>query len=144
MYLLKSTNTLLGTQSLQTFTKIHLDVDRVAKDNLRKYGTAYHVNTSGVPLTTLEREAQWERNFQKYELTPEQIATVIVPYYRRPEDPDHLKLKLSEDVEALDQDEEERLRDDEREEQRTRKSEDYYRQHFLHTVVKLLPSAKGV
>ena len=115
-----------------------MDVDRVAKDNLRKYGTAYYVNTSGVPLTTLEREAQWESNFQKYELTPEQIAAVTVPYYRRPEDPDHLKLKMSEAVETLDQDEEERLRDDEREEQRTRKSEDYYRQHFLHTVVKLL------
>ena len=136
--LCQRTKTLLGVQSLQTFTRIHLKVDRVAKDNRRKYGTDYYVNTSGIPLTTLQREAQWEENFQKYELSPEEIAHIRVPYYRRPEDPEHLKLKMAEDIEELGQDEEECLRDAQREEQRTKKSEEYYRQHFLPLVTKIL------
>ena len=136
--LCQRTKVLLGIQALQTFTGIHLEADRVKKDNRRKYDTDYFVNRSGIPLSTFERQTQWEENSAKYGLTPKQIREIKVPYYRRPEDPDHLRLKKEEAIEDLVEAEEFLLQQYELDKQRNAKSETYYRKHFIPKVEFLL------
>ena len=124
-------------QSLQTFTKIHVNVDRVAKDNLARYGKEYYVNTTGIPLSEAEIEREWEANFQKYGLSKKEIEETRVPYYRRSEDPEHLRLKKSEQIQDLEEDEELALKYFEKEVAREKRSEQYYRKHFLPHVLSL-------
>ena len=95
------TKKLIGMGALQTFTGIHLDVDRVARDNRRRYKTDYVVNKSGVRKPESQIEQEWEHNERKYGLSAGEIKRTVIPYFRRPDDPQHIALKQNEKVKKL-------------------------------------------
>ena len=72
----------MGQQSLGGFLGLHVDIDRISKDNgkkqgTRKYGTV--LINMGDKMTPEEREVKKKRNQEEYGLTQEYIDFLKLP-----------------------------------------------------------------
>lgn len=79
------TQRLLGQQSLGDFMGLHLNLERVFQDNMKRTGVTrknnFIINTSNNP-TKEERKRQIEENRIKYGLTKEDVKAIKLPRWR--------------------------------------------------------------
>jgi len=79
------TQRLLGQQSLGDFMGLHLNLEKVFQDNMKKVGVTrknnFIINTSNNP-TKEERKRQIEENSLKYGLSKEEVKAIKLPRWR--------------------------------------------------------------
>jgi len=79
------TQRLLGQQSLGDFMGLHLNLEKVFQDNMKKIGVTrknnFIINTSNNP-TKEERKRQIEENSLKYGLSKEEVKAIKLPRWR--------------------------------------------------------------
>ena len=79
------TQRLVGQQSLGDFMGLHLDLEAVFQDNMKKTDVTrknnFIINTSNNP-TKEERKIRIEENKQKYGLSKEEVKEIRLPRWR--------------------------------------------------------------
>jgi len=79
------TQRLLGQQPLGDFMGLHLNLEKVFQDNMKKIGVTrknnFIINTSNNP-TKEERKRQIEENSLKYGLSKEEVKAIKLPRWR--------------------------------------------------------------
>ena len=134
------TKLLLGIAALETFTGIHLDAKRVAKDNRKKYRTDYYRNLTGIRKSEEQRNLEWEKNMRKYGLDRKTIEETKVPYFRRSEDPEHIALKLKEAPAQVTEQEKEVMDMHKIELENERRTAEHYDVTFIPALLRILDS----